>query len=85
MPSKPPPRDDVQTRLLREFGVRLRTLREERGLTQMSLAHSAGLHATYLGSIENGQRNVALLNLYALAGALEVGLADLLPRPLPTP
>jgi transcriptional regulator with XRE-family HTH domain len=79
VPSKPPPRADAQMRVLREFGARVRAVREERGLTQMSLAHAAGMHPTYLGSVETGQRNVALLNLYALAGALEVELADLLP------
>lgn len=66
-------------RVLRDFGERVRSLREQRGLTQMALAHSAGIHPTYLGSIENGQRNVALLNLYALAGALDVELVELLP------
>jgi transcriptional regulator with XRE-family HTH domain len=83
VPSKPPPRDSAQTRVLRDFGQRVRALREERGLTQMSLAHVAGLHPTYLGSIETGQRNVALLNLYALAGALDVELTELLPPRVP--
>jgi len=79
VPSKPPPRDDAQARLLREFGARLRELREARDMTQMALAHAAGLHPTYIGSVEAGARNVALLNLYALAAALEVDLPELLP------
>jgi len=45
----------------------------------MDLAHTAGIHPTYIGSVENGERNVALLNLYGLAQALGVEVADLLP------
>jgi transcriptional regulator with XRE-family HTH domain len=47
----------------------------------MALAHAAGLHATYIGQIENGRRNLALLNVVALAEALEVEVADLFRDP----
>ena len=45
----------------------------------MDLAHRAGLHATYIGQVETGRRNLALLNVYALARALDADLTDLLP------
>lgn len=59
------------------FGRRLRELRMARGLSQEELAHRAGMHATYLGGIERGERNPALVNIGRLAGALGVTLADL--------
>ncbi len=42
------------------FGERVRKLRLERGLTQEALAARAGLHSTYVGGIERGERNVGL-------------------------
>ena len=59
------------------FGERLRELRVERGLSQEALAHKARMHRTYLGSVERGERNVALVNIYALAKALEVDVKQL--------
>lgn len=56
----------------------MRSKRLAAGLSQEDLAHRAGLHRTYVGGIERGERNVALLNIYALADALEVTLGDLL-------
>jgi transcriptional regulator with XRE-family HTH domain len=56
----------------REFGARLRRLREERGLSQMSLAHAVGLHPTYISGIERGARNVSLVNIHVLARGLDV-------------
>ncbi len=64
--------------MLRTFGDRVRRLRENRGLSQEALADRARLHRTYIGSVERGERNVALLNIYALASALGVDATDLL-------
>ena len=60
-----------------EFGRRLRELRMARGLSQEALADRAGLHRTYLGSVERGERNVALENIHALAAALQVPIKQL--------
>jgi transcriptional regulator with XRE-family HTH domain len=54
------------------FGKRLRDVRERRGLSQEALAGLAGLHRTYVSSIERGQRNVGLDNVIRLAAALDV-------------
>ncbi len=59
------------------FGQRLRELRRERGLSQEELAFRAGLHRTYVSSVERGQRNVALINLEKLSRALEIDIGDL--------
>lgn len=74
-----PDRSPYEERVLRLVGRRLSALRDAAGLTQMNLAAKAGLHYTYIGQIENGRRNLALLNLYSLAAALEVEVGDLLP------
>lgn len=61
----------------RVFGERIRTLRQDQGLSQERLADLAGVHRTYLSSLERGERNVSLDNIYALARALGVPPADL--------
>ena len=54
------------------FGQRDRARRYELGLSQEALAEAAGMHRTYVGSRERGERNVALLNIVRLAEALEL-------------
>jgi len=63
--------------LQREFGHRLRQLREAKGLSQEELAFKVGVHRTYLGGIERGERNPSLKNIAAIANALGVPLAEL--------
>ncbi len=59
------------------FGHRVRVLREGRQLSQEQLAEVAGLHRTYISSLERGQRNVGFDNIVRLAVALEVTPASL--------
>ncbi|WP_445172465.1 helix-turn-helix domain-containing protein [Microcoleus sp.] len=63
---------------LKIFGAQVRKLRKARGLSQEELAELAELHRNYIGGIERGERNVALLNIVRLAKALGVSLSELL-------
>jgi transcriptional regulator with XRE-family HTH domain len=49
----------------------------ELGLSQEELAERAGLHRTYISSLEQGRRNVAVHNVVRLAEALDLDPADL--------
>ncbi len=59
------------------FGEKVRAQRKKMRLSQEELAHRASVHMTYLSAIERGERNPALENLYAIANALGVPLAEL--------
>lgn len=52
------------------FGEKIRKLRLAKGWTQEELAEKAGLHPTYIGGVERGERNLGLDNLLKLARAL---------------
>jgi transcriptional regulator with XRE-family HTH domain len=56
----------------------LRAERASRGLSQEQLADLAGLHRTYVGSVERAERNVSLDNIERLAMALGVDISTLL-------
>jgi transcriptional regulator with XRE-family HTH domain len=55
-----------------KIGQRIKTLRAEKGVSQNDLAFYAGLDRSYLAGIENGKRNVTVLNLEKLITALEI-------------
>ena len=69
----------VKDKILEEFGQRVKTLRKARGLTQEKLAALAGLHYTYVGVVERGEKNISLVNIKHLAQALEVEIRELFP------
>jgi transcriptional regulator with XRE-family HTH domain len=52
------------------FGKKIRELRVAKGMTQEALAERAGLHPTYIGGVERGERNVGFDNILKLANAL---------------
>jgi len=69
-------RDDIQ--FLQQIGDRIRERRIARKLTQAELAEKCSLHRTFIGSVERGERNVAILSLRKIAKALRVTPAELL-------
>jgi len=66
---------------LHAFGKRLRTLRKIRGWSQEVLAEKAGLHPTYIGGIERGERNPSLINVVKLARGLSLPVSELMRFP----
>lgn len=77
----------MNRRLARRISARdrvahnVRAGRKRLGLSQEELADVAGLHRTYIGSIERGERNVSIDNIDRLATALQLDPIDLL-RPI---
>jgi transcriptional regulator with XRE-family HTH domain len=65
-------------RLTSILASNLRNHRREKQLSQESLAELCGLHRTYVGSVERGERNVTLSSLEVLARALGVSVPELL-------
>ena len=62
-----------------KIGKRIRELRKERGFSQEGFAYEVGLDRTYMGSVERGERNLAVINLIRIAKALKVEMGELFP------
>lgn len=71
-----PGRNQPSARLL--FAENLRAVRKASGLSQEDLAERSGLHRTYVGSVERGERNISIDNMEALASALGKTLREML-------
>lgn len=65
-------------KFLEAIGLRIRTRRESQNLTQAQLGERCDLDRTFIGSVERGERNVAILNLRKIAKGLRISLQDLL-------
>lgn len=63
--------------ILGAFGDRIRRLRTEKGLSQEAFADLVGLHRTYVGGVERGERNLSLENIAKIASAFRMSLSDL--------
>lgn len=64
--------------LQRRVGANLRLYRQERGLSQEALADVLGVHRTYMGGLERGERNITLNSLERIAASLKLDPLDLL-------
>lgn len=61
----------------KRFGRRVRSLRLQIGVSQEELAAKTGIHRTYMGAVERGERNICLRNIVRLAKALGVDPGEL--------
>jgi len=64
--------------ILLKFGRKIRFERERRELSQEKLAELAGVHRTYVGMIERGEKNITLLNIEKFASALDLSLKQIM-------
>lgn len=62
--------------LLVKVGKKIRELRLAIGLSQEKLAFKSGLDRTYIGSVERGERNIAVINLNKICIALNISIPD---------
>jgi transcriptional regulator with XRE-family HTH domain len=70
--------DPVEGNLQRRLGSNLRSLRRAKGMSQEGFADIIGIHRTYMGGLERGERNVTLKTVERIALALGVDPAALL-------
>lgn len=61
----------------KQFGAKLRSLRQKQGLSLEQLAEISGLHHTYIGSVERGERNISIKAIEKLAKALKIPIKRL--------
>ena len=66
--------DDLQCLL----GTRIRNLRLARGWSQESFADHCGMHRTYQGGIERGERNLTIQTVLTISRGLGIPMSDLL-------
>jgi DNA-binding XRE family transcriptional regulator len=69
---------NTEHKILEALGDAMRHRRVMLGFSQETFAETVGLHRTYVGSVERGERNVSLLNLTRIAGALGLRTSALL-------
>jgi transcriptional regulator with XRE-family HTH domain len=61
----------------RELGERIRRLRARKGWSQEGFAEVSGLHRTYIGAVERGEKNLTISTLHVLAKTLNTTIARL--------
>ena len=64
--------------ICKKFGNRVREMRIAQGLSQEALAQKSGLHRTYIGGIERGERNISLINIEKIANVFDISIASLM-------
>ncbi len=68
----------MKSKLLSQFGNKVREERRKRGYSQEQFADLAGVHRTYIGMIERAEKNITLESIGKIARALDVKIAVLL-------
>ncbi len=66
----------MQRDILIQFGKKLRELRKRNNLTQVELSERAGFDRNYIGMLERGERNPALLNIQKIAQVFNITLSE---------
>lgn len=63
--------------IIEEFGLRLKELRQNTGLSQEKFALKINMDRTYYASVEAGRRNISLENIKKIADGFEISLSQL--------
>jgi transcriptional regulator with XRE-family HTH domain len=63
--------------IIQQFGEKVRILRKNKGYSQEKFADVVGMHRTYMGSIERGEQNISLVNIYKIAKTLKIKISEL--------
>jgi len=66
-----------QTTAQKRLGSVIRVKRKELGYSQEEFASQCGVHRTYMGAIERGERNISLMNIIRITNALKLKPSDL--------
>jgi transcriptional regulator with XRE-family HTH domain len=67
----------MQKDINKRVGLRIREVREEGNISQEKLAELAGVHRTYIGQIERGEKSMTLNSLERISRALKVNIKEL--------
>ena len=62
--------------ILRKIGLNIKELRKLKGFSQEDFALKCGLDRTYISGVENGKRNVAIINLEKILSNLDISFSD---------
>lgn len=68
----------MNKQIVMNFGNKLKKLRIEKQMSQEALANKIGIHRTYIGSIERGEKAVSLITIEKISKALEISISKLL-------
>ncbi len=60
----------------KKLGLRIKELRKEKNFSQEELADLSNLDRTYINSVENGKRNISIINIEKIANAFDLTLKD---------
>lgn len=66
----------VRVNIKLKIGLRIKELRESKEMSQKDLSYTADLDRSYIASIENGQRNVSIVNIEKISAALGVTVKE---------
>ena len=67
----------MENNILKQFGARIRQLRKQKGFSQEQLAELTGFHRNYIGMVERGERNPALVNILVFAKVFGLSISEL--------